>query len=144
MGNNKKNSPLFTLIGGGPGDPELITVKGVKALLEAKVVLYDALIHTDLLNYVPKTSIKILVGKRAGAHSHTQDHINKLIVKYAKKYGSVVRLKGGDPFIFGRGREEIEYTQNFGIKCEVIPGLTSSTSLPALQGISLTTRKSVV
>jgi uroporphyrin-III C-methyltransferase len=138
--NNKNISPLLTLIGAGPGDPDLITVKGVKALSKAKVVLYDALVHLDLLNYVPETSIKILVGKRAGSLSYTQDEINKLIVKYAKKYGRVVRLKGGDPFIFGRGKEEIDYATKFGIKNEVIPGLTSSTSLPALQGISLTTR----
>lgn len=135
-----KNTPLFTLIGAGPGDPELITVKGVKALLEAKVVLYDALVHVDLLDYIPKTSLKVLVGKRAGVHSFSQAKINRLIVEHAKKYGSVVRLKGGDPFIFGRGKEEIEYAQKFGINCKVIPGLTSSTSLPAIQGISLTKR----
>ncbi len=139
-GNNKNASPLLTLIGAGPGDPNLITVKGVKALSKARVVLYDALIHLDLLNYVPETSIKILVGKRSGSHSYSQDEINKLIVKYAHKYGNVVRLKGGDPFIFGRGKEEIEYAQMYGVKSEVIPGLTTATSLPALQGISLTTR----
>lgn len=139
-GNNRNITPLLTLIGAGPGDPDLITVKGIKALSKAKVVLYDALVHLDLLTYVPKTSIKILVGKRAGSHSHTQDEINMLIVKNANKYGRVVRLKGGDPFIFGRGKEEIEYAAKFGIKSEIIPGLTSSTSLPALQGISLTTR----
>ncbi len=140
VNNNNNIRPICTLIGAGPGDPDLITVKGVKVLLKAKVVLYDALVHLDLLNYVPNSSIKILVGKRAGLHSYTQYEINMLIVKYAKQYGSVVRLKGGDPFVFGRGKEEIEYAQKFGIKCEVIPGLTSSTALPALQNISLTTR----
>ncbi|MCF6361273.1 MAG: uroporphyrinogen-III C-methyltransferase [Cyclobacteriaceae bacterium] len=137
---NKNINPLLTVIGAGPGDPELITVKAVKALAVAKVVLYDALVHPDLLNHAPKDSIKILVGKRASFHSYTQDEINKLIVTYAKKYGNVVRLKGGDPFIFGRGKEEIEYAHSYGVKSKIVPGLTSATSLPALQGISLTTR----
>ncbi len=137
---NKEISPVLTLIGAGPGDPDLISVKGAKALSKARVVLYDALIHPDLLNYVPEKSIKIFVGKRSGFKSYSQFEINNLIVKYALEYGSVVRLKGGDPFVFGRGKEEMKYAAKYGIRSEIIPGMTSATALPALQGISLTAR----
>ncbi len=128
-----------TLIGAGPGDPDLITVKGVKALQKAKVILYDALISRELLKYAP-TAKKIFVGKRKGLHSFSQDEINELIVKSAFEYGNAVRLKGGDPFIFGRGSEEIEYIESFGISTEVISGISSSMAVPASQGISLTKR----
>ena len=122
------------------GDPDLISVKGTKALANAKVILYDALIHPELLDYASDDAVKIFVGKRAGQHSKTQGEINKLIVKYAHLYGSVLRLKGGDPFVFGRGQEEVEYAKLNGITAEVIPGISSSTSLAALQGIPLTSR----
>ncbi|HIB76928.1 MAG TPA: uroporphyrinogen-III C-methyltransferase [Flavobacteriales bacterium] len=137
---NLFQNPLLTLVGAGPGDPELITLKGVKALSSAKVVLYDALVHTDLLEHAPENCVKILVGKRSGKHSFKQSEINELIVKYAYEFGSVVRLKGGDPFVFGRGSEEIEYAEKFGIASIVIPGLSCSTSLPGLQGMPLTKR----
>lgn len=128
-----------TLIGAGPGDPDLITVKGVKALKKAKVVLYDALINRELLDYAPNVE-KIFVGKRKGYHRYSQDEINELIVKSAFEYGNVVRLKGGDPFVFGRGSEEIDYIESFGIETEVISGISSSMAVPASQGISLTKR----
>lgn len=128
------------LVGAGPGDPDLITVKGVKALQNAKVVLYDALINRELLQYAP-TAEKIFVGKRKGYHKYSQDEINELIVKSAFEYGNVVRLKGGDPFIFGRGSEEIEYIESFGVETEVISGISSSMAVPASQGISLTKRR---
>jgi len=128
-----------TLIGAGPGDPDLITVKGVKALKNAKVVLYDALINRELLEYAP-TAKKIFVGKRKGYHRYSQDEINELIVKSAFEFGTAVRLKGGDPFIFGRGSEEIDYITSFGIETEVISGISSSMAVPASQGISLTKR----
>jgi len=128
-----------TLIGAGPGDPDLITVKGVKALQSAKVILYDALINRELLKYAP-TAKKIFVGKRKGMHSFSQDEINELIVKNTFEYGNVVRLKGGDPFIFGRGSEEVEFIESFGIETEVISGISSSMAVPASQGISLTKR----
>jgi uroporphyrin-III C-methyltransferase len=130
----------LTLIGAGPGDPDLITLKGVKALQAAQVVLYDALAHPSLLDYCPEECIKILVGKRFGKTSCHQDDINQLIVAYAKKYGDVVRLKGGDSFIFGRGYEEILYAAQNGISYEIIPGISSSYSVPALAGIPLTSR----
>ncbi|NQY06637.1 MAG: uroporphyrinogen-III C-methyltransferase [Flavobacteriaceae bacterium] len=137
----RKIEPKLTLVGAGPGDPDLLTIKGAKALAEAKVVLYDALVNRELLNYVPKNSEKIFVGKRKGFQKYTQDEINELIVKHAFLFGNVVRLKGGDPFIFGRGSEEIAYTESFGITTEVIPGISSSIAVPAYQGISLTRRK---
>jgi uroporphyrin-III C-methyltransferase len=130
----------LTLIGAGPGDPELITLKAVKALQKAKVVLYDALIHPALLEHCSEDCLKVHVGKRFGKHSCAQDEINELIVKYAKEYKAVVRLKGGDSFIFGRGYEEIEYAAQFDITSEVIPGISSSYAVPALNGIPLTSR----
>jgi len=133
-------NPKVTLVGAGPGDPELITVKGVKALEEANIVLYDALINRALLKYVPKEAQKIFVGKRRGFHSHSQDEINELMVKYAFQYGNAVRLKGGDPFVFGRGAEEIDYIESFGIETEVIPGISSAMAVPTSQGIALTKR----
>ena len=136
----KTTNPKVTLVGAGPGDPDLLTIKGAKALAEANVVLYDALANEEILTYAPKKSIKIFVGKRKGCHEYTQDQINQLIVDNALTYGSVVRLKGGDSFIFGRGSEEIEYIESFGIPTSVVPGISSSIAVPANQGISLTKR----
>jgi uroporphyrin-III C-methyltransferase len=130
----------LTLGGAGPGDPDLISVKGIKALADADVVLYDALAHPELLKYAPSKAIKIFVGKKVGVCQFAQEDINRLIVENALAYGHVVRLKGGDPFIFGRGHEEILHAQQHGIKTEVIPGITSSISVPELQGIPLTRR----
>ncbi|MES2806593.1 uroporphyrinogen-III C-methyltransferase [Flavobacterium sp. ZE23DGlu08] len=132
--------PKVTLVGAGPGDPDLLTLKGVKALAEANVVLYDALANDEIMIHAPKSAIKIFVGKRKGCHEYTQDQINQLIVDNALTYGNVVRLKGGDPFIFGRGSEEIEFAESFGIPTFVVPGISSSIAVPAYQGISLTKR----
>ncbi len=135
-----ERKPKLTLVGAGPGDPELITLKGIKALQTAAVVLYDALVHPALLDHVPAGAIKRFVGKRAGLHTYSQDDINEMIVRYALSYGHVVRLKGGDPFVFGRGYEEITYTESFNIETDVVPGLSSATALSALKKIPLTTR----
>lgn len=132
--------PTVTLVGAGPGDPDLLTVKGAKALAQADVVLYDALANEELLSYAPKKALRIFVGKRKGSHAYTQDQINQLIVDNALTYGHVVRLKGGDPFIFGRGSEEIDYVESFGIPTFVIPGISSAIAVPAYQGIPLTKR----
>jgi uroporphyrin-III C-methyltransferase len=129
-----------TLVGAGPGDPELITVKGLKALADADVVLYDALIHPDILKYAPAKSIKIFVGKKKGVCQFPQEEINRLLVEQALENGHVVRLKGGDPFIFGRGHEELVYAESFNIETEVIPGISSSIAVPELQRIPLTRR----
>jgi uroporphyrin-III C-methyltransferase len=130
----------LTLIGAGPGDPDLITMKGIKALQKAKAVLYDSLAHPALLDYCADGCVKILVGKRFGKTSCGQDDINALIVEYATQYGEVIRLKGGDSFVFGRGYEEIMYAQAHGIETEVIPGISSSYAAPAMAGIPLTSR----
>ena len=137
---SSKPIPKLTLVGAGPGDPDLITVKGIKALSEADVVLYDALASEELLSYASTHSTKIFVGKRAGVHHLQQREINKLIVRYAYSHGHVVRLKGGDPFVFGRGLEELEYAKSHDLQTEVIPGISSSMSVPAMQGIPLTHR----
>jgi uroporphyrin-III C-methyltransferase len=131
--------PKLTLVGAGPGDPELISLKGIRALRSADVVLYDALVDPALLKYATN-ALKIFVGKRSGRHEKTQEEINELIVDLAFRSGHVVRLKGGDPFIFGRGAEEIGYARSYGIEATVIPGISSATAVPALAGISLTQR----
>lgn len=132
--------PKLTLVGAGPGDPDLITLKGVKALKEARVVLYDALVNPEILDLAPAGALKRFVGKRAGLHLYSQDEINQLIVSYALSFGKVVRLKGGDPFVFGRGYEEIAFAESYNIETEVIPGISSAIAIPELKKIPLTTR----
>ena len=134
--------PKLTLIGAGPGDPELITLKGARALAKADVVLYDALVNPLLLDYAPVDIPKYFVGKRKAQHSFTQDQINDLIVEMAKSHGNVVRLKGGDPFVFGRGYEELLVAHENGLQVEFIPGISSSISVPGLSGIPVTHRGS--
>lgn len=137
---DKNIYPQLTLVGAGPGDPDLISVKGIKALADADVVLYDALVSKELLTYAPERAERIFVGKRAGKHSHKQDAINELIVHFAYEKGHVVRLKGGDPFIFGRGFEELSYAERHGVKTSIVPGISSASAVPALQNIPLTSR----
>jgi uroporphyrin-III C-methyltransferase len=133
-------SPTLSLVGAGPGDPELITLKAVKVIASAAVILYDALANEDLLNYAAPAAIKRFVGKRYGCHALSQQEINLLIVEYAHSHGHVVRLKGGDPFVFGRAQEEIEAARNAGIAVQVIPGISSAIAVPASQMIPLTCR----
>ncbi|WP_428228464.1 uroporphyrinogen-III C-methyltransferase [Flavobacterium sp.] len=133
-------APKLTVVGAGPGDLDLITLKAIKALEKADVVLYDALVNEELLQYVTNAEI-VFVGKRLGCHAYTQDQINELIVSMANRFGHVVRLKGGDPFIFGRGSEEIEYAEQFGLETEIVPGISSALGVPASVGISLTQRQ---
>ncbi len=132
--------PRITLVGAGPGDAELISLKGVRILKSADVVLYDALVNSELLDFAPEHAIKVYVGKRSGDHSYSQQAVNKLMIDYALNYGHVVRLKGGDPFVFGRGFEELEIAASYSIPAEVVPGISSSISVPALQGIPVTHR----
>lgn len=134
--------PKLTLVGAGPGDPELITLKGLKALQNANVIVYDALANAELLNHIPARVPTIFVGKRKGHHEFSQKEINELIVRLALKEGNVVRLKGGDPFVFGRGFEEIVAAKNYGIETEYIPGVSSAVAVPGLQGIPVTHRGS--
>lgn len=130
---------LLTVIGAGPGDPELITLKAIKALQSAQVVLYDALVNKQLLAYAQQAE-KIFVGKRKGCYSYQQEQINELIVSRAKTHGNVVRLKGGDPFVFGRGAEEMEYAAQHGLETAMVPGISSCLSVPAAQHIPVTKR----
>ncbi|WP_407323819.1 uroporphyrinogen-III C-methyltransferase [Tenacibaculum maritimum] len=137
-----KNLPKLTVVGAGPGDVELITLKAINALKKADVVLYDALVNNDLLKYVNPNAEIIFVGKRRGCYRYQQQQINELIVNRGHSHGHVVRLKGGDPFIFGRGAEEIEYAAKFGLATAVVPGISSSLAVPASQNIPLTKRGS--
>ena len=132
--------PKLTLVGAGPGDPDLISIKGVKALRDADVILYDALVDSTLLDYAKSSALKIYVGKRANQHRFSQQEINRLIVAHAFNDGHVVRLKGGDPFVFGRGQEEKEYAEIFNIKVDIVQGISSSIAVPASQGVALTKR----
>lgn len=128
------------IVGAGPGDPELISVKAVRVLQNADVILYDALVSEKLLTYASGTCKLVYVGKRKGKQEFPQDEINRLLVFYAFRYSTVVRLKGGDPYVFGRGHEELEYAVNQGVHTEVIPGISSALAAPATSGIPLTKR----
>ncbi len=132
--------PKLTVVGAGPGDADLITLKAIKAIESADVILYDALINEALLKYASKDTELIFVGKRKGCYAYQQEQINELIVSKAIEKGHVVRLKGGDPFVFGRGAEEIDYVKQFGLETFVVPGISSSIAVPAYQGIPLTKR----
>jgi uroporphyrin-III C-methyltransferase len=136
------NTPKLTLVGAGPGDVDLITVKAIRVLKTADVVLYDALVNEELLEYINADAEIIFVGKRRGCYRYQQEQINELIVALANSKGHVVRLKGGDPFIFGRGAEEMEYAASFGIETAFVPGISSSLAVPAYQNIPLTKRGS--
>ena len=138
----RMNTPKLTLVGAGPGDVDLITVKAIRVLKTADVVLYDALVNEDLLEYINSDAEVIFVGKRRGCYRYQQEQINELIVALANSKGHVVRLKGGDPFIFGRGAEEMEYAASFGIETAFVPGISSSLAVPAYQNIPLTKRGS--
>ncbi|GGC44702.1 uroporphyrin-III C-methyltransferase [Parapedobacter defluvii] len=130
--------PKITLVGAGPGDPDLISIKGVKALKTANVILYDALVDERLLEYAPQEAIKVYVGNPSGDENFSQDVVNQLMVDYALNFGHVVRLKGGDLFVFGRGYEELDYAASYSIETAIIPGISSAISVPGLQGIPVT------
>lgn len=135
-------TPKLTVVGAGPGDADLITIKAIKTLNEANVVLYDALVNPDLLDHVNPNVELIFVGKRRGCYRYQQEQINELIVARGKSHGHVVRLKGGDPFVFGRGAEEMEYAAKNGLEVEMVPGISSSLAVPAYQNVPLTKRGS--
>ena len=131
------------LVGAGCGEG-MITLRGAELVRRADCIVYDALLDEGLLNLAPPRCEKICVGKRAGAHSMTQAEINALLVACGKKYPLTVRLKGGDPFVFGRGGEELAALAEAGIACAVVPGVTSAVAAAELAGIPVTDRKSVV
>ncbi|WP_058307985.1 uroporphyrinogen-III C-methyltransferase [Gracilibacillus massiliensis] len=128
------------IVGAGPGDEELITLKGVRAIKEADVILYDRLVNISLLEYAKESAVRIFCGKEPNKHGVIQDYINEQLVYYANKGKVVTRLKGGDPFIFGRGGEEALYLEEREINYEVVPGITSGISAAAYAGIPLTHR----
>ena len=127
------------LVGAGPGAPDLITLRAVEVLRHADVVFHDALVHPEVMAFASRAE-KIAVGKRCGRHSTAQQFINKRLVDAARKYRTVVRLKGGDPLLFGRAQEEIAALQAAGIEYEVVPGVTAALAAGAELGVSLTQR----
>lgn len=129
------------LVGAGPSDAGLMTVKGKEVLKQAEVVVYDALVGQGILGLIPKEAECISVGKRSGNHTMKQEEISQLLVQKAKEGKRVVRLKGGDPFLFGRGGEELELLKENKISCEVVPGVTSAISVPTYNGIPVTHRE---
>jgi uroporphyrin-III C-methyltransferase len=131
-------NPKITLVGAGPGDPELISLKAIKVIKTADVLLYDALVSEELFEYAPEHSIKIYIGTHSDDQTYSQESVNKLMVDYAINYGHVVRLKSGDPFVFGRGFEELEYAASYSIPTEFVPGVSSVVSVPGLLGIPVT------
>jgi uroporphyrin-III C-methyltransferase/precorrin-2 dehydrogenase/sirohydrochlorin ferrochelatase len=132
-------SGLVSLVGAGPGDPELLTLKAVRRLSEADFVLYDALVCPETLDFAPRAR-RLFVGKRAGCVAITQDAINRLMIRAARVGQRVVRLKCGDPFVFGRGGEEALALAAAGVHCEVVPGVTTAVAAPLLAGIPVTHR----
>lgn len=129
------------LVGAGPGDPKLITIRAVELIKKADVVLYDRLVSKKIISMIPKKAQKFYVGREVGDDYKHQNTTNQLMVQYAKSNKNVVRLKGGDPFIFGRGGEEAEYLRRNKIKFEIVPGITSGIGAAVYSGIPLTHRK---
>tara|TARA_B110001454_G_scaffold758_2_gene605 strand:+ start:9553 stop:10314 length:762 start_codon:yes stop_codon:yes gene_type:complete len=128
------------LVGAGPGDPELLTLKALKAIQSADAILYDALISEEILEMIPAGCKTFNVGKRCGAHKMKQEEINEFLYQMSTRHKVVVRLKGGDPFIFGRGGEELEYLQKRHVETSVIPGITAAAGCAASCNIPLTHR----
>ncbi|MBL0024170.1 MAG: uroporphyrinogen-III C-methyltransferase [Saprospiraceae bacterium] len=136
----KQINPRVSIVGAGPGDPDLLTIKAWKAIKSADVILYDALVSAEILGFAPAEALKIYVGKRSSDHTYSQEKINEMIVSNALLFGHVVRLKGGDPFVFGRGGEEMEYVRKSGLPVSIIPGISSSIGVPGIIGIPVTHR----
>jgi uroporphyrinogen III methyltransferase/synthase len=134
-------SGFVTLVGAGPGDPGLLTLAGRDALVEADVILYDRLANAELLNWARPECLKIPVGKFPGCHPVPQEQINDLLIEHAHRGSKVVRLKGGDPYVFGRGGEEVSALRAHGIPFRVIPGVSSAIAAPAAIGIPVTDRR---
>ena len=128
------------LVGAGPGDPGLLTIKALKALQGADVIVHDGLVSPAILDLAPASARRLSVAKRKSRHSYAQDEINRMLVAFAREGLTVVRLKGGDPFIFGRGGEELEACRAAGVACHVVPGVTAALAAGAAAGAPLTHR----
>jgi uroporphyrin-III C-methyltransferase len=133
-------SALISLVGAGPGDPDLLTLKAYKLLQHADIIVYDRLVSQAILDLIPHGTKMIYVGKASGKHHMNQDEINQLLVSLAKPNRKIVRLKGGDPFIFGRGSEEAQFLVKHNIEFEYVPGITAASACSAYAGIPLTHR----
>ncbi|MCH9741204.1 MAG: uroporphyrinogen-III C-methyltransferase [Epsilonproteobacteria bacterium] len=136
----KKSNTKVYLVGCGIGDPELLTIKAYKIIQSVDIVLYDHLISKEIMALMPKQTKKVFVGKQKGFHSMNQEAINDLITKYASQGLTVARLKSGDPFVFGRGAEELQSLLQEGIETEVVPGISSAISAPLMADIPITAR----
>lgn len=135
-----KAKSFISLVGAGPGDPDLLTLKAYRLIQEADVIVYDRLVSDEIRQLMPHGVQKIYVGKASGKHHMNQDEINQLLVSLARKNRKIVRLKGGDPFIFGRGSEEAQYLVKHNIEFEYVPGITAASACSAYAGIPLTHR----
>lgn len=139
-GQRRRQAGEVWLVGAGPGDPELLTLKALRVLQAAEVVVHDGLVSDEILDLAPGSARRISVAKRKSRHSYAQDEINRMLVAFAQEGLKVVRLKGGDPFIFGRGGEELEACREAGVDCHVVPGVTAALAASAGAGAPLTHR----
>ncbi|MBA3811277.1 MAG: uroporphyrinogen-III C-methyltransferase, partial [Caulobacteraceae bacterium] len=139
-GKAERGAGTVWLVGAGPGDPDLLTLKALKVLGSADVVVHDGLVSPAILDLAPAEARRISVAKRRSHHSYAQEDIHRLLIAFAREGLTVVRLKGGDPFIFGRGGEELEACRAAGIDCQVVPGVTAALCAAAAAGAPLTHR----
>ena len=141
-GRSRSQAGVVWLVGAGPGDPDLLTIKALKVLQRADVVVHDGLVSDEILDLAPPAARRLSVAKRKSRHSYSQDEINRMLVAFALEGLTVVRLKGGDPFIFGRGGEELEACRAAGVECQIVPGVTAALAASANAGAPLTHRGS--